>query len=72
MAAETVIIGALSTIVGGWVAWARARSQAGAAVEIARIGREHADAEIERLRARIVELESQLDQIRAHLARAAL
>lgn len=68
MAAETIIIGAVSTVVGGWVAWMRARSQAGASVEIARIGREHADAEIERLRARVAELEAVVDRLRWSLA----
>ena len=69
MPSDVVISGAIATIGGGLFGVLRHRQRARADREIARIGREAAEAECDRLRVRIDELVETVAMLRAEVAR---
>ena len=69
MPADIVVAGVISTVGGGLFGFLRHRQRARADVEIAKIGREAAEAECDRLRVRIDELVETVAALRAEVAR---
>ena len=69
MPSDVVISGAIATVGGGLFGFLRHRQRARADIEIARIGREAAEAECDRLRVRIDELVETVAMLRAEVAR---